>query len=567
MEDKLFVFPPPPTADAVEWAGTPIGRSNTITRTKGRTAKYDKTVDRKPGLLEHLLELARAKMERDRSKTFIHDVIIHGIRVRAHTNSRHLYDFWVENWYDPSEWRKITGHEPPEEPKVNVYAFTGVAEAEEAAYYSRAHNIIVFFNTAYYGQLKSWVLGAVGRVLAEEHGIHSIHGACVARDGKGILYIAPTGTGKSTASYGLMAWEKSRFHSDDWVYVRYAYHTRDGRLVSPLVIRSSDGRRAQGFQVYRWIEDNRHDKEAELHCWMLDNREVNLKLKDLDLSVPLEAYAYTSEKIFYLRSNLVEGFPESAYQMVRSDFENCPDVTPAFMEKQRAVIETAVEVLCNSSHPKIAAYFKSMPRKELEVIVGRMIAFDNARNMLDITKVFPPERVFFNPMEPVRLVCVMLLKRDFSDCTILESLDIDKFMMRLMIGETPEKKREIAYNAYRAVDDDAEKAFVQALERKYHEANARGDTRSFYQLYLAEREIPDTLWEEFELFRAMFQAAACYDMNTVLQKDPEIKSKRDAILLTMHLIAKVLEEQPRGIRLTIDNYRQFVAADDGVHRS
>src|SRR3989454_6224983 len=36
-----------------------------------------------------------------------------------------------------------------------------------------------------------------------------------------------SGTGKSTSSYGLMTFPKTRFHSDDWVYVRYTYATRE----------------------------------------------------------------------------------------------------------------------------------------------------------------------------------------------------------------------------------------------------------------------------------------------------------------------------------------------------
>src|SRR5207245_848868 len=110
-----------------------------------------------------------------------------------------------------------------------------VPSRAEAADYSRQNDTVIFFNTSYYGQLKSWVLGAVGRKLAVEYGIHSIHGAVVTKDGKGILYIAPTGTGKSTSTYGVMEFPGTRFHSDDWVYVRYAYRTKnlnepEGRL-------------------------------------------------------------------------------------------------------------------------------------------------------------------------------------------------------------------------------------------------------------------------------------------------------------------------------------------------
>ncbi|HLZ08550.1 MAG TPA: hypothetical protein VKT80_08185, partial [Chloroflexota bacterium] len=199
--EQLFTFPAAPSPDAVEWPGPPLGRSNIVTRTKTRTNFHDKMIDRAPGRREHLVNAAIAHVVRNahREPVALDDVIIHGVRVRAITNSPHLIEFWRENWYGPREWQAQTGVVPPTEPTITVYALGGVADEQEAAYYSRATNTIIFFNTSYYGQLKSWVLGAVGRVLAAEFGIHSLHGACVERAGTGILYIAPTGTGKSTS--------------------------------------------------------------------------------------------------------------------------------------------------------------------------------------------------------------------------------------------------------------------------------------------------------------------------------------------------------------------------------
>src|SRR5437762_5046683 len=170
----------------------------------------------------------------------------------------------------------------------------------------------MFFSTSYYGQLKSWVLGAVGRILAGEYGIHCSHGACVEKAGKGVLYIAPTGTGKSTSSYGLMTYPNTRFHSDDWVYVRYTYATRDDRRVSVLDAEGSDGSKARGYQVYRWIERRSGDAAARLSAMTLDNQRLELRLGDLDLAERIEAYSYTSEKVFYLRITLVVIVPLAA---------------------------------------------------------------------------------------------------------------------------------------------------------------------------------------------------------------------------------------------------------------
>jgi len=555
QEEVKYTFNPSPFVGAVEWHGVPIGASNTVTRTKGRTKLHDKVVDKTPGNLEKLVDSATKTIRKaSPQNTLQHDVIIHGIRVRAMTNSSHLFEYWADNWYSVSEWKELTGQTPSAEPKVMVYAFGGVENEEEAAYYSRKANTIVFFNTSYYGQLKSWVLGAVGRVLAEEHGIHSIHGACVERNKKGILYIAPTGTGKSTSSYGLMGTPGSRFHSDDWVYVRYAYRLKNGGLICPMRISSSGKEAALGFQVYRWLEENRSKMDAEISGMDLKNAEVKVRLSDLDFSKPIEAYAYTSEKVFYLRSNLVESFAETAYPILQSKLENCPEVTPAFMEAEKDSIAGIVNRLQNLEDSELRNYFRSIEQDRLGYLVARLYAFDNTRAMLDIKKVFGEDRVYTNPMEPVRLANIMLLKRDFSSPVVLQSLPLSLFMSKLLIGETPDKKREVAYNAYRAVDDAEEKAFIDRIELQ----NGGKLDGSYYDLYASTDGRPSTLYQEFELFRVMHQSAGCYSLNTILQSDKKLKDKREAVLKSHALIAKTLDTQPKDLRLTLENYDGFL---------
>ncbi len=554
-DEVLYSFPAAPHAELTEWAGSPIGVSNTITRTKSRTAVHNKTVDMTPGLLEKLLRSAHDHLNSVSGKQPIyqHDVMIHGIRVRATTNSDHLFDFWKTNWFGLDDWQSVTGQAVPAEPRVNVYALHGVKSEQEAAYYSHDANTIVFFNTSYYGQLKSWVLGAVGRILAAEYGIHSIHGASVEKDRKGVLYIAPTGTGKSTSSYGLMDYPKTRFHSDDWVYVRYTYATRDGRRVFVNRVDGSDGTHARGYQVYRWIENHRDDGRARLTAMTLDNRAIELSLSELDLSQPLVAYAYTSEKVYYLRTNLVENFPLSAHEILASKEENVPDVSGAFLNSHQQILKGAIESLRAARDGAMHRALSQKPEPELQDILARLIAFDNARSMLDITKVLPADRVFANPMEPVKLAAVMLLKRNPDDPTVLKHLPLDKFIRRLLIGETPEKKHETAYNAYRAVDDKTERAFIEKCGKE-----AQASSGSLYQVFSQNDGKPVSLDEEFELFRVMHQATHCYDLNTTLQKDPSVRDKRQAVGRTMDVIARTLDEEPQGVHLTIENYGKFI---------
>lgn len=540
----LYSFPTSDDAMAPEWAGTPIGAKNTITRQKGRTPVHDKTVDAKPGLFKRLLASAFEHIAGSKQPTYSHDVVIHGLRVRAITNSEHLIGYWRDNWFSPKEWTDRTGIKLSDTPDVLVVALGRVPTEAEAAYYSRQNDTVIFFNTSYYGQLKSWVLGAVGRRLAVDYGIHSIHGAVVTKDGKGVLYIAPTGTGKSTSTYGLMEFPNTRFHSDDWVYVRYAYPTKDGRRrVSPARVLDGGTEVARGYQCYRWLEEHKGSGNTVIGRG-LDDAEITVAAKDLDIDHP-EAYAYTSEKVFYLRSNLVENFPQAAFDMVRSRLENAPDVSPEFLQEHAPTIDKVFTHLVGKPP------FDAMDDHELRTTIGRFFAFENTRAMLDITTVFPKERVFTNPMEPARIHATFLIKRNFDEDVVVDQLDIDEFMARLMVGRTPAGTKEIVYNSYRAVDDKSERAWLDGIE-------AKGIER-MWSNYQKAADKPVTLHEEMEMFRMLFRSAKAYDLNSVLQNDKAITSRMEAVNKTMKIIVKALENDSDDFRYTIKDYTKLLS--------
>jgi hypothetical protein len=527
---------------APEWPGTPIGAKNTITRQKGRTPVGNKMVDATPGLFRRLLANSFQFIAASNQPVHSHDVVIHGLRVRAITNSEHLIGYWRDNWYSLEEWTRQTGEQPHDTPDVLVVALGRIPTEQEAAYYSRQNDTVVFFNTSYYGQLKSWVLGAVGRKLAVEYGIHSIHGAVVTKDGKGLLYIAPTGTGKSTSTYGVMEFPNTRFHSDDWVYVRYAYPTKDGRTVSPARVIVDGKDVARGWQTYRWLEEH-NGSTATVIGRALDDSEVTTVAKDLDVDHP-EAYAFTSEKVFYLRSNLVENFPQAAYDMIRSRLENAPDVTPEFMTENTSSID-AVFMKLKGTSP-----FDKMSDDELRTTIGRFFAFENTRAMLDITTVFPKERVFTNPMEPARINAVMLLKRNFDEDLVIERLSLARFMARLLVGRTPTGTKEIVYNSYRAVDDKSERAWIDTIEAK--------GVDKMWDEYLKATDKPVTLEEELEMFRMLHRSAKAYDVNTTLQKDPKITGRMEAVNKTMRILVKALETDQDDFHYDITSYGKLL---------
>lgn len=142
--------------------------------------------------------------------------------VQLRTNDLHLAHFWYLNWLRPKKNAKAD---------IIIRAATGIEEQNPYAWYNSKTKQAVFLNTNYYGQCKSWTLGAVAdreeiscKVAGRKKGCetHSIHGACIKIKDEGVIIIAPTGTGKSTTVFMLLqAFKEAKFHSDDWIYVNY----------------------------------------------------------------------------------------------------------------------------------------------------------------------------------------------------------------------------------------------------------------------------------------------------------------------------------------------------------
>lgn len=121
----------------------------------------------------------------------------------------------------------------PEKKQLEIALFA------PATVYSSEERAFVSINTNYYGQLKSKSslgpleeylirkakVGSDGKILNPEEVWISMHAGCVEvqtekGERRGIVIIAPTGTGKSTQCYGLVeAKKENRLHSDDWVFV------------------------------------------------------------------------------------------------------------------------------------------------------------------------------------------------------------------------------------------------------------------------------------------------------------------------------------------------------------
>ena len=138
---------------------------------------------------------------------------IQGVIIQLRTNLSHLYDFWVENWY-PAQL------ETDLEPHALIYAVGWIPGREPRAYYNSESRTAVFFKSAYYGQLRSLALGMADDIASRFSDTYSVRGLALDFNGRGLIMIAPRGTGKANFFANLLRHPKSKIVTDDVVFVR-----------------------------------------------------------------------------------------------------------------------------------------------------------------------------------------------------------------------------------------------------------------------------------------------------------------------------------------------------------
>jgi|YelNatPaOPRAMG01_1025707.scaffolds.fasta_scaffold20194_4 hypothetical protein len=135
---------------------------------------------------------------------------IYGCCIKLLTEVEYVKNRWEDNFYTMSEdvrshGRLIVLEEPRQQMTVKYDPYTKTA---------------FLINVDYYGWIKSIALAVAGDILEDEHKIYSVHGAAIDIRGHGVSLIAPSGTGKTTHSWGLLRLKSARLVSDDWYFVR-----------------------------------------------------------------------------------------------------------------------------------------------------------------------------------------------------------------------------------------------------------------------------------------------------------------------------------------------------------
>jgi len=162
--------------------------------------------------MEDLLRQYMPFLEKDpRSKRL--DILAGGAIIGGVTNSPNVQRMEPYNW-PPAP--------PGAKPQAMFYLIIDIPDKPPHFWYCPETKTALSINSSYYGEKKSRGLG-IGMDILQPMGIHSIHGSCLDIAGRGVVIVAPTGTGKSTLIAMLKDEPGARIHSDDWVYVMFNF--------------------------------------------------------------------------------------------------------------------------------------------------------------------------------------------------------------------------------------------------------------------------------------------------------------------------------------------------------
>jgi hypothetical protein len=135
---------------------------------------------------------------------------IYGCCLKILTDSEATKNKWEDNFFSANENNRSHG-------RLIVLSKPGQPFSIKYDPYTKTAFLI---NVDYYGWVKSIALSVAGDILEDEHRIYSVHGAMIEVDRLGVSIIAPSGTGKTTHSWGLLRNPTARLISDDWYFVR-----------------------------------------------------------------------------------------------------------------------------------------------------------------------------------------------------------------------------------------------------------------------------------------------------------------------------------------------------------
>ncbi|HOO54852.1 MAG TPA: aldolase [Methanothrix sp.] len=159
------------------------------------------SIEEKANLAERYARLVRYEVKSE----------IYGCCIKLLTESAEVRDRWEDNFYFISS--NIRSH-------ARLYVVSDPDLGDDQVMYDPQSKTAFLLNVGYYGWIKSLALSTAGDVLEDEHGIYSVHGACLDLAGRGLCILGGSGAGKTTHTYGLLRRPETRVVSDDWFFAR-----------------------------------------------------------------------------------------------------------------------------------------------------------------------------------------------------------------------------------------------------------------------------------------------------------------------------------------------------------
>jgi hypothetical protein len=136
---------------------------------------------------------------------------IYGCCIKLITDDRVVRDTWEENFFSMSQNVRSHGR---------LFVLKDPGHPSDTVMYDAYSKTLFLLNVSYYGWVKSLALSCAGDILEDEHGIFSVHGACVDVRGRGLCMAGTSGAGKTTQTYGLLTDPGVRVVADDWFFAR-----------------------------------------------------------------------------------------------------------------------------------------------------------------------------------------------------------------------------------------------------------------------------------------------------------------------------------------------------------
>lgn len=159
-----------------------------------------------PYIKDEMLNKIKSKVKFERKAN------IHGACVKLLTDNEEFKEEWEDNFKFMNEDIR---------PHAKIFSVEDGGQLHIS--YEPISKTCIIKNCDYYGWIKSIALAAISDFFEEYHSEHrrySTHGSAVDCGGHALTVIGPSGTGKTTLTYGLLQYDDFNYISDDWFFTR-----------------------------------------------------------------------------------------------------------------------------------------------------------------------------------------------------------------------------------------------------------------------------------------------------------------------------------------------------------